>query len=118
LLATFWWIHEREFGQRREEVIRNIYSQMSNCFVNLLLDTNGSVKEKLLNNLGSILAQSVWLCFWVKFSENRAEVTKPSFLSALYHDCAVQISGRYTIFGCKLWLGAQNMGKRPLFLTI
>lgn len=93
MAATFWWIHEREFGQKRQSILRDIYTQMSSSFVTLLLSTQGSTRDKLLNNLAAILAQAVWLCFWMQFPENRVDITRPVFLSALCHDCTIQISG-------------------------
>ena len=93
LAATFWWIHEREFGEKRHAILRDLYAQMSSSFVALLLSTQGSSRDKLLNNLSAILSQSVWICFWMQFPENRVDITRPAFLSALCHDCSVQISG-------------------------
>ena len=93
LSATFWWIQEREFGDKREYILRELYGQMSSSFVTLLLSTQGSSRDKLLNNLSAILSQAVWMCFWMQFPQNRHEITRPEFLSALCHDCSVQISG-------------------------
>jgi len=43
LSSTFWWIHEREFGEKRHQILRDLYSQMSSSFVKLLLSTQAEL---------------------------------------------------------------------------
>ena len=113
LAGTFWWIVEKRLGENRQDVIKKLYNQMSYSFMELLLTAKnrnlnkihknsfayvyfdqifqksfcyslkGSKNNRMLNRIGDILAQSVWLSLWFHYPYMRAQTTRPAFLTGM-----------------------------------
>jgi hypothetical protein len=89
LTAFFWWIQEKEFGEKRIDVLKKLYTKISTSFVNLISTT----EDFVLDHLSEIISKSIWVCFWHIFTENRVDLTRPVFLSQLCYDINFQITG-------------------------
>ncbi|CBY23991.1 unnamed protein product [Oikopleura dioica] len=98
--SFLWWIYEREFGQCRRNILNKIYNKMAYSFVSLLNIQAGKARDDILDHLPTIVAQIVWLALWHQFTDDWASLARPVFLSALVHDCFMQISGTPPEIAC------------------